>query len=456
MSEQTPQKPNLPKQEPVKVREDDLDFLDSLSQAALEQPTEKSSWLVYIIFFFVIAFIVWANWAQIDVLVRAEGKVIPSSQLQVVQSLEGGIVREILVKSGDPVKKGQTLLKLDATQFAGTYGENQVKQAALEAQIARLRAEATGTPLKLQVPKDAPELKDIFNNEIELYHKHQQQLETEQNILKAQIQQKTIELKDTQAQLKELQKSYKFIKKEIEINEKLVRRGYASEVDLLKLKREASQMRSQIETLKNTIPKLESEIQEVRSKLKASKQEFSNKAHEQLTKALAELAALQQTQAALADRVKRTALKSPVNGIVKRVLVTTVGGVIKPGDPVVEIVPEDDALIIEARVAPKDIGFLRPGQKAKVKFTAYDYAIYGGLEGVVDRISADTITDEEGNSYYIVRIRTNKSYLGSPKHPLPLVPGMIANVDIITGKHSVIHYLLKPIIKAKNYALTEG
>ena len=439
-----------------KVKAEELDFVDSLSQAALEKPTEKSSWLVYVLFVLMMAFIVWANWAQIDVLVRAEGKVIPSSQLQVVQSLEGGIVREILVKAGDAVKQEQTLLKLDATQFASTYGENQVKRAALEAQIARLRAEANGTPLELSVPDNAPRLKAIFNNEIALYHKQQQQLETEQHILKAQIQQKNLELQDTRAQLKELKKGYELIRKEIQINEKLVRRGYASEVDLLKLKREASQMRSQITTLENAIPKLESEIQEAQAKLRASQQEFSNKAHEQLTRALSELAALQQTQAALADRVKRTALKSPVNGIVKRVLINTVGGVIKPGDPVVEIVPEDDALIIEAQVAPKDIGFLRPGQKAKVKFTAYDYAIYGGLEGIVKRISADTITDEEGNSYYIVHIYTDRNFLGSPERPLPLVPGMIAKVDIITGKHSVMHYLLKPIIRAKNYALTEG
>ncbi len=450
--------PTHPSQQPHKPRlpEDDLAFLDSLSQAALEKPTTRSRWLVWSIFAFVMAFILWANWAELDVLVRGEGKVIPSSKLQVVQSLEGGIVRDILVKAGDKVTKGQVLLRLDATQFASIFGENQVKREALRARIARLKAEAEGAALKLQVPEGQVDIARIYRNEIDLYHKRQQQLKTQQAILRAQIRQKELSLKDARAQLKELQSSYRLIQKEIRINEPLVRRGYASEVDLLKLRREASKMRSDIESLKNSIPQLQSEIEEARAKLKASEQEFRNKAHEQLNDALAELAALEQTQAALKDRVQRTELRSPVNGIVKRVLVTTVGGVVKPGDPVVEIVPEDDALIIEARIKPKDVGFLRKGLRAKVKFTAYDFSIYGGLEGIVDNISADTITDEEGNSFYLVRIRTDRSYLGSEAHPLPLLPGMIATVDIIIGKQTVMHYLIKPIIKAKEHALREG
>ncbi len=435
-------------------QDDDLEFVHSVAQAALEKPTTKSQLLVWAVFFLVVAFLFWANWAQVDVRVQAEGKVIPSSQLQVVQSFDGGIVREILVKDGDKVKKGQVLMRLDQTQFASSYGENLVKEASLRARIARLRAIAEGKPLKLKLPKD-PRLAEIYQNEIDLYKRQLEQLKTQQAIQRNQIKQAQFELKSALDQRTQLQQSYDLIQKEIRITQPLVRRGYASEVDLLKLKREANDIQSKLKDVKNTIPKLRASIREAQSKLEAIRQDFQNKAHEELNDAEAELAALQQTQKALRERVQRTDLVSPVDGIVKRVLITTVGGVVKPGDPVVEIVPEDDVLIIEAKVKPKDIGFLRPGLPAKVKFSAYDFAIYGGLEGKVINISADTITDEKGDSYYLVRIKTNKNYLGTPEHPLPLLPGMTATVDILTGKRTILEYLLNPIVKVKENALRE-
>lgn len=438
-----------------RVQDDDLQYMNSLAQAALEKPTARSQWLAWSIVLLVIAFIIWANWAEVDVRVQGEGKVIPSSQLQVVQSLEGGIVREILVKAGDHVKKGQVLIRLDKTQFASLFGENRVKEAALKARIARLQALAEGKPLDLKLPDD-PQLQPIYQNEIDLYQKQKAQLETQKKILQSQLEQAQLSLEAARAQLKQLSKSYDLIQKEIKINEPLVKRGFASEVDLLKLRREASELKTKLRNIQDQIPQLEASIREARAKLEASEQEFRNKAQEELNQALAELTALQQTQKALKDRVMRTELRSPVNGIVKRVLVTTVGGVIKPGDDIVEIVPEDDSLIVEVRIRPQDVAFLRPGLKAKVKFSAYDFSIYGGLEGTVENISADTITDEEGNSFYLVRIRTDRNHLGTDDHPLPLLPGMTATVDIITGHHTIMHYILKPIIKAKDNALREG
>jgi adhesin transport system membrane fusion protein len=388
------------------------------------------------------------------VRVQAEGKVIPSSQLQVVQSFDGGIVREIFVKDGDKVKKGQVLMRLDQTQFASSYGENLVKEASLRARIARLRAIVENKLLNLKLPSD-PRLAEIYQNEIDLYKRQLDQLKTQENIQRTKIRQAQLELKSAQDQRAQLQESYNLIQKEIRITQPLVKRGYASEVDLLKLKREANDIRSKLKDVQNTIPKLQSSIREARAELKKIQQEFRNKAHQELNDAESELAALQETQKALRERVQRTDLLSPVNGIVKRVLVTTIGGVVKPGDPVVEIVPEDDVLIVEARVRPQDIGFLRPGLPAKVKFSAYDFAIYGGLEGKVVNISADTITDEKGDSYYLVRIKTDKNYLGTPEHPLALLPGMTATVDIITGKRTILQYLLNPIVKVKENALRE-
>ncbi|SIO06080.1 membrane fusion protein, adhesin transport system [Sulfurivirga caldicuralii] len=435
-------------------RDDDLEFVHSVAQAALEKPTTKSQLLVWSVFLLIAAFLLWANWAQVDVRVQAEGRVIPSSQLQVVQSFDGGIVREIFVKDGDKVKKGQVLMRLDRTQFASSYGENLVKEASLRARIARLRAIVENKPLKLKLPSD-PRLAEIYQNEIDLYKRQLAQLKTQENIQSTKIRQAQLELKSAQDQRAQLQESYNLIQKEIRITQPLVKRGYASEVDLLKLKREANDIRSKLQDVQNTIPKLQASIREARAELKKIQQEFQNKAHQELNDAESELAALQETQKALRERVQRTDLVSPVNGIVKRVLVTTIGGVVKPGDPVVEIVPEDDVLIIEARVRPQDIGFLRPGLPAKVKFSAYDFAIYGGLEGKVVNISADTITDEKGDSYYLVRIKTDKKYLGTPEHPLALLPGMTATVDIITGKRTILQYLLNPIVKVKENALKE-
>ena len=449
----TPRIPERKKRTPG-IRPEDLAFVDTVSQAVLEKPTRGSQLLVWVLFLLVATLLAWAWWAELDVLVRGQGRVIPSSQLQVVQSLEGGIVREILVKSGDKVRKNQVLMRLDHTQFASTLGEHRIKQEVLKARIARLRAQAENRPLQLDVPK-APELRQIYQNEIDLYRQQKKQLETQLQILKEQIRQKQQALKEAQSRADDLSYSYNLIQKEIRITEPLVEQGYAPRVDLLKLQREASRIHGDLSRIRHTIPKIRSAISEARSKLKASEEEFRNKAREQLNEALAELAALEQTLTAQKDRVLRTELKSPVDGTVKRVLITTVGGVLKPGDPAVEIVPTDDTLVIEVRIAPKDVGFLRPGLKAKVKFTAYDFSIYGGLEGVVDNISADTITDEKGNSFYLVRVRTNRSYLGTPDHPLPLLPGMIANVDIIVGKQTVMHYLLKPIIKARENALRE-
>lgn len=442
-----------------KVDEEDLAYMSSLSQAALEKPTTSSQLLVWTIFAVILSAIVWASQAELDKIIRGEGKVVPSSNVQVVQNLEGGIVDAIYVHEGDKVKKGQILLRLDNTLYQSSYGESEIKEWGLKAKAARLEALSTGKPFKFKIPKDLPDRDTIitlYQREKALYQSKIRELNTTKSIYDQQIQQSKLDLKEARSQLSQLRRSYQIIQKRITLLKPLVKRGFAAREDLLKLEQEENETLSKIKTTENSIPSLKSKIQEMKNKKQQAIEEFKNKAHEELNDVLTEIAQIEKSKTAIEDRVKRTEVRSPVDGIIKKLNVTTIGGVVQPGDDIVEIVPDDDKLIIEAKILPRDIGFIRPGLKALVKFTAYDFTVYGGLTGKVIQISADTMTDEEGNSYYLVRIKTDKNHLGSDQHPLKLLPGMVATVDIIVGKHSVLDYLLKPIIKAKENALRES
>ena len=462
MTENTQEK-NLPaaeaprKSHKERILEQDIAYMSSLSQAALEKPTVKSQMVVWVILLVAIWLIVWANYAELDKIVRGEGKVVPSSQIQIIQNLEGGIVEELFIHSGDKVKKGQILIKLDNTQFASSYGESELKEAELTAKAQRLAAEAFNKPFIVsKTPSTDLEIQKLYDREYYLYQARQKQLETTDNILVEQIEQKKLELQDAYSQQKQLTRSLNLLKKEVSFMRPLVKQGIASQVDLLKLEREENDALSKLKGVEFSIPRLKSAISEARSKREDSKESFANEAHEQMNEVLAEKEQLIKSKEALQDRVDRTDIKSPVNGTVKQMFVNTIGGVVQPGSDIVEIVPEDDSLVLETKILPADIGFIYEGLRAKIKFTAYDFAIYGGLDGEVVRISADTITDEEGNSFYIARIKTDKNHLGNKNEPLYLLPGMTASVDIIVGKHTVLDYLLKPIIKAKDTALRES
>ncbi|WP_029939496.1 HlyD family type I secretion periplasmic adaptor subunit [Hydrogenovibrio thermophilus] len=441
---------------PPQVSDADLAFMSSLSQAALEKPTIKSQMIVWVMFLVIIWLIIWANYAELDKIVRGEGKVVPSTKIQVVQNLEGGIVENIFVHSGDAVQKDQILLKLDNTQFSSSYDETESQLYDLQAQAARLSAQAFGKEFKLEPRTNDPEVIKMFEREQQLYENQLQHLETTKHILAEKIKQNRSDLQEAYNQFTQLSKSYDLLKKEIEIMQPLVKDGIASEVDLLKTQREATEAYSKLQTTENSIPRLKSIIEESINKRKEAEQKFRNDAQQELNTVLAKLAQLESSKTALEDRVRRTNITSPVNGTISELLVTTIGEVVQPGSDIVKIVPRDDSLVLETKILPADIGFVYPGLKAKVKFTAYDFAIYGGLEGTVEKISADTIQDEEGNSFYIARIKTDKNYLGTEKDPLYLLPGMTATVDVVVGKHTILEYLMKPIIKAKDLALRES
>jgi len=462
MSEQTTNNTEMNIQKPTvsrkdRIAEQDIAYMSSLSQAALEKPTVKSQLVVWVILLVAIWLIVWASYAELDKIVRGEGKVVPSSQIQIIQNLEGGIVEELFIHSGDKVKKGQILIKLDNTQFASSYGESELKEAELTAKAQRLAAEAFSKDFVVsqEVITDS-KIQALYDREHQLYTARQKQLLTTDKILVEQIEQKKLELQDAYSQRTQLTRSLNLLKKEVSFMKPLVKQGIASQVDLLKLEREENEALSKLKGVQFSIPRIKSAISEARSKREDAKETHANEAHEQMNQVLAEKEQLIKSKAALLDRVDRTDIKSPVNGTIKQMFVNTIGGVVQPGSDIVEIVPDDDSLVLETKILPADIGFIYPGLKAKIKFTAYDFAIYGGLEGSVVRISADTITDEEGNSFYIARIKTDKNHLGTKDTPLYLLPGMTSSADIIVGKHTVLDYLLKPIIKAKDTALRES
>ena len=389
--------------------------------------------------------------ARVEEVTRGEGKVIPSRQLQVLQSLDGGVVSEILVHEGDVVDQEQILLRIDQTRFVSNVRESRVQTLALQAKAARLRALAEGVPFVVP-PEVYSEDPKTAEEEQRLYESRRNELETTRSIARQQLSQRQQELAEARARHDQAAKAYDFASKELTVTKPLIGSGAVSEVELLRLERDVARFRGERDMAAAQISRIQAAIAEAGHKLEEVALVFRNEAGKELAETMAKLNSLSESSVGLADKVTRSVLRSPVKGTVKRLLINTVGGVVQPGKDVVEIVPLEDALLLEARVQPRDIAFLRPGQKAVVKFTAYDFAIYGGLEGRLEHIGADTVIDEKGNAFYTVRVRTNQPTLGGN---LPVIPGMIAEVDIVTGEKSLLMYLLKPVLRAKARAFTE-
>lgn len=430
----------------------DSDF-DSNADWAISEHTPKGARIVVwvsVISIFVLIF--WAAFAELDEVTRGEGKVIPTRQIQILQSLDGGIVSEILVREGQTVKTGDLLLKVDPTRMVSSLRENQSQYLSLLAKAARLRALAEGARFIAPelVMKQAP---DIVEQERALYESRRAELDATIGVAKQQSSQRSQELISVRAKREQASQSFTLTARELELTKPLVKTGAVSDVELLRLERDVARYRGERDSANSDIPRLESSVAEANRKIQEVELSFRNTARSELSEANAKLSALSEGSAALEDRVKQTEIRSPVNGTVKQLKINTVGGVVQPGRDVIELVPSDDALLLEARILPRDIAFLRPGQKALVKFTAYDYAIYGGLDANLELISADSVVDEKGNAFFLVRVRTLSTTIGAQK--LPIIPGMVAEVDILTGKKSVLSYLLKPILRAQSRALTE-
>ncbi|MDD2789341.1 MAG: HlyD family type I secretion periplasmic adaptor subunit [Sulfurimonas sp.] len=439
---------------PVEYNEKDYEFMNSLSAAILNRAPSNVSKVIKIWLFTIFAFIVWASFAEIDEITRGDGDVIPYGQNQVIQNLEGGIVEAILVEEGTVVKVDQVILRINNAKSTSTSQTNEMKVQELQAKQHRLYAEANGLELE-EIKTEDPSFLAQLELARRLYNSNKLEFNAKDNAFVEQITQRIQEHKEAQARIMSLKKSLEFVTEEIAMTAPMVREGVKSKVDFLKLKREANAIENDIQSAQLSLPRLLSAIEEYRSKREESKQLFFNTAKQELNEVSAELQRLKTQQIALSDQVDRTMVKSPVDGIVQKLFVHTVGGVIKPGDDLVEIVPTDKRLYLEIKIKPSDIAFIHPGADAQVKISAYDYAIHGGLSGKVVNISPDTITDNKENTFYLIHVETDRNYLGSPEHPLKIIPGMTASVDIVTGKKSVMQYILKPILKSKQYVFSE-
>lgn len=428
--------------------------LPEVSKALIEDAPRIVRLTIWGLIAFVAFCLLWAHFAVVDEVTRGDGKAIPSSRLQKIQNLEGGIVAELFVREGQVVNVGDPLLRLDDTRFASNVGETEADRLALLMRVERLSAEVQGRELQVadEVRAKAPRLAE---SEEQLFNSRRQQLQDEVAGLEEQLVQRRQELREFASKQSQYSNSLGLLRQEIQMSEPLVAEGAISRVEVLRLKRAEVESRGQLEAMGLAIPRAEAAIKEVERKIDETRGRFRSDALTELNEARTDLSKIQSTGKALEDRVNRTLVTSPVRGIVKQLLVNTIGGVIQPGSDLVEIVPLDDKLLVEARIRPQDIAFLHPGQEAMVKFTAYDYTIYGGLKAELVQIGADTVTDDEGNSFYVIKLRTDRSHLGSEESPLLIIPGMVASVDIITGKKSILSYLLKPIIRARAEALRE-
>ncbi len=409
--------------------------------------------LIAVVAFFA-TFVVWAHFATLDEVTRGEGKVIPSTQIQVIQNLEGGIVAATLVHEGEIVEKDQPLMRIDNVRAASDYGEKRSRYLAVLASIARLNAEIDDGPIRFP-PEVMAEARNLADSETQLFNSRQTALQDQLDILKQQATQREQELKELESKIQITQRSLKLANDQLDISQPLAAQRIVPKTEMLQLERQVNDLQGQLDQANLTVPRAQAALREANERIASAYSSFRADALKELNDRNGELAGLKEAMAAGQDRVRRTEVRSPVRGTIKQIKINTIGGVVQPGQDLMEIVPLDDTLLIDARVRPADIAFIRPGQAATVKITAYDYSIYGGLDGKVEDISADTITNEKGESFYRVRVRTDRNHLGTPQKPLAIIPGMTAQIDVLTGHKTVLDYILKPILKARDEALKE-
>ncbi|NRG16624.1 HlyD family type I secretion periplasmic adaptor subunit [Rhizobiales bacterium] len=428
--------------------------ITSTSAALMAPPRFAARAMLIAVCVVLSGFLAWAWSAELDQIVFAEGRVIPSGEVQTVQNLEGGIVEEILVRAGDRVKTGDVLLQIAGTSLTAELNGTRQKLYELRAEIARLTAEIEDVSpvFPQELIEERP---DAVERAMTLYESRQKQLADNLAAVDEQLARRDEELETLHARSRLMVEDRELLEKEVALVELLVSQGAVSEVEVLRLKRELNQLdaeRKKNETAIATTGALLAQGKQQRGEII---NQFRTEAIERRNELNTEAEGLSEALVASTDRVSRTAMRAPVSGIVKQVLVNTVGGVIQPGETLVEIVPEEDTLVVEAQIKPEDIAFLWIGQPANLRLTAYDFAIYGSLSGELEYLSADTVSDDEGRRFYIGRIRTDDTKLPHAEEELPILPGMVAQVDLVTGKRSVLDYLLKPVNRARQRALRE-
>lgn len=433
---------------------EDTEFMEELEAAVRLRPTSTSTlMLISVTALFVILF-VWAGFSKIDEMTHGEGQVVPSSEIQVLQSLEGGVLKELLVNEGDIVKKDQILARISDVAFASEERGSEARQESLLAKKARLEAEANGTNFIL--PKELVEkTPDIALNEERLYKSRQMELSNAKEILENRITTAQAQLSEVSAKISRLSESKKLVQQELSITQEMVKQRAIPKLDAIRLSRELNDISGQINEAGQERQGLEAELRAARKGREDQDSKFRSQALGELNDLQPQLSQINESLNAIGDRVNRSELRSPVDGVVNKIMLKTIGGVVEPAMRLMEIVPLNDELKIVARVAPSEVAFLKTGQPVKVKISAYDPQRYGSLDGELVRRGANSVTDAKGNIFFEIEVRTKQNYLGTLENPLPITPGMVAQTEIITGDRSVLEYLMKPVLRARDKALTE-
>lgn len=453
-----------------KLLPEDLPYASEVEAALARRPSKGACWLSFAVFLFFVLFIIWAGFATLDEVTHAEGQVIPSSRTQIIQNLEGGILSSVEVHEGQIVEKNDILARINNEMAESSLRDMLYKAMENLIAVRRLRASVSGR--ELTWPEDIrswlergigyrlteeqlEQGRNLTEVQQETFAVQARQRKSELEVLKAQSEQRRQEVKEQLARKDQLTRSLSLIRQQLSMAASLLEKRSYSRAQYLELQERSVQTQGELNTLEVSIPRAEAAASEAEHRISLRSAELDAALMEEINKRSLELASLRESLSAGSDRVTRTELRSPVRGTVKKIYINTLGGVVKPGEPIMEIVPLDDTLLVEAKVRPADVAFLHPGQKAMVKVTAYDFSIYGGLDGVLEQISADTIEDKRGDFYYQVKVRTPKTSILYRGEELPIMPGMMTTVDIMTGKKTVLDYLLKPILKAKQNALRE-
>jgi adhesin transport system membrane fusion protein len=436
------------------VKSSDIEYMGDLRAAVARPSRVAANLLLFAIVGFIVWGVYWTSRASLDEVTVGMGKVIPSTEVQIVQNLEGGIVSKILINLGDTVKKGQLLMVIDDTQYIAKYREDSVKRLGLLAVATRLTAEING--VKPKFPKEIRvKSPSLIKREKDLMRSRAKEVIASVGVLKRQREQKTQEIVELESRIQQLNQGYGLAQEELEIMTPMVDRGITSRVELIRLKRSIIELKTSISGAELALPRAHVAVEEVDQRIAEKRAGFRSLAMEELNEVKINLDAISENIKGTTDRLKRTNVTSPVDGNIIQIKINTVGGVIKPGMDLIEIVPLDSSLLVKAKIKPSDIAFLNPAQSAKVKITAFDSTIYGTLDATLETISADTIVDENGDSFYEIRVRTSKNYIEGRDGPLKIIPGMTAEVDVLTGNKTVLDYLLKPLLRARANALRE-
>lgn len=435
-----------------KIKE--TDFMSELDAATKMKPAASATLMLFSIIALVVFAIVWAGISKVEVLTRGEGQVVPSQDVQVVQSLEGGIVEQLLVSPGDRVEKGQVLMRLSDVQFSSEERGTQARFLGLEAKKARLTAESGGEDFIVpdEVSQKAP---NIGNNEKALFDSRQKELKNAYAILGDRINRANAELQEVNAQINRFSSSRKLLNQELSITRDLVKKRAVPKLEEIRLNREIADMTGQINAQSQRKKALQAELALTKKERESQFDKFRSQALGELNTVETEIASLRENLKSIGDRVDRREVKAPVDGVVNNIAVRTIGGVVEPAMQLIEIVPVNEELKIIARIQPNEIAFIRPGQQAKVKITAYNPQKYGALDGTLVRLGATSGRDREGGTFFEIEVHTEKNFMGDEANPLPITPGMVAEVEVITGKRTILEYLLKPVLRAKDRAFTE-